>query len=152
MNDPNRPGWVKSTIAHSSASRFSTGVPVNAAGSVVVAAWGMGLAILFVGIAAGAIDERLVLPEVLTAFGLTIFVYTIGLSSGPGFVSAKSTIRGRMSFAIRNQLESELDEVFRQARRRVDRKMRRHGEEAYAEGLPVSRRFTLDQLLEETDA
>lgn len=60
-----------------------------ALGQITVRGVGLGVAaILFVGIAAGAIDERLVLPEVLTAFGLTIFVYSIGLSSGPGFVAA----------------------------------------------------------------
>lgn len=45
-------------------------------------------AVLFAGIAVGAVDDRLVLPEAVWVLGLVIFVYTVGLSSGPGFVSA----------------------------------------------------------------
>lgn len=58
-------------------------------GRVTIRGVGLGVAaILFAGIAAGAVDERLVLPDILAAFGLAVFVYTIGLSSGPGFVAA----------------------------------------------------------------
>lgn len=42
-------------------------------------------AILFVGLAAGALDERLALPAFVYEFGLVLFVYTVGLASGPGF-------------------------------------------------------------------
>ncbi|NJN16234.1 MAG: transporter [Oscillochloris sp.] len=45
-------------------------------------------AVLFVGLAFGALDERLKLPEILYLFGLVLFVYTIGLSSGPGFFAS----------------------------------------------------------------
>lgn len=45
-------------------------------------------AILFVGLAVGALDPDLKLPEVLSQLGLVIFVYTIGLSSGPGFFAS----------------------------------------------------------------
>lgn len=45
-------------------------------------------AVLFVGLAFGAIDQRLRLPDIIYLLGLVIFVYTIGLSSGPGFVSS----------------------------------------------------------------
>ena len=45
-------------------------------------------AILFVGLAVGALDPNLKLPEVLSQLGLVIFVYTIGLSSGPGFFAS----------------------------------------------------------------
>lgn len=45
-------------------------------------------AVLFAGIAVGAIDERLKLPEILYTFGLVLFVYTIGLASGPGFFAS----------------------------------------------------------------
>lgn len=44
-------------------------------------------AILFAGLAIGALDERLRLPEVLQLLGLSLFVYSVGLSSGPGFVA-----------------------------------------------------------------
>ncbi len=42
-------------------------------------------AVLFVGLAFGALDERLKLPEIIYLLGLVLFVYTIGLSSGPSF-------------------------------------------------------------------
>jgi putative transport protein len=42
-------------------------------------------AVLFVGIAIGALDPDLKLPEILYQLGLVLFVYTIGLSSGPAF-------------------------------------------------------------------
>ena len=60
-------------------------------------------------------------------------------------------IRRKMTGTIRNQLEAELDEVFADARRLVDRKMRRHGEQDYADKLPTANAFTLDQLLAESD-
>lgn len=43
-------------------------------------------AVLFVGLAIGALDPNLKLPDVLYQLGLVVFVYTIGLSSGPGFL------------------------------------------------------------------
>jgi len=43
-------------------------------------------AVLFAGIALGAIDSKLVLPEAIWVLGLAIFVYTTGLASGPGFI------------------------------------------------------------------
>jgi len=45
-------------------------------------------AVLFVGLAFGALDPRLKLPEFTTLLGLILFVYAVGLSSGPGFVAA----------------------------------------------------------------
>lgn len=45
-------------------------------------------AVLFVGLAVGALDPRLALPEIVFLLGLVIFVYTIGLSSGPGFFTS----------------------------------------------------------------
>ncbi len=45
-------------------------------------------AVLFVGLAFGALDPDLALPEVVFLLGLAIFVYTIGLSSGPGFFAS----------------------------------------------------------------
>lgn len=59
------------------------------AGRVHVGGFSLGIsAVLFTGIAAGAIDERLQLPELVHTLGLALFVYTIGLASGPGFISA----------------------------------------------------------------
>ncbi len=45
-------------------------------------------AVLFVGIALGAIDDRLALPEYITIIGLVLFVYAVGLQSGPGFFAS----------------------------------------------------------------
>ncbi|MDL1897042.1 transporter [Anaerolineae bacterium CFX7] len=45
-------------------------------------------AVLFVGLALGALDPNLKLPEIVYNLGLVIFVYTIGLSSGPGFFAS----------------------------------------------------------------
>jgi putative transport protein len=44
-------------------------------------------AVLFVGLAAGAIDPRLALPEIVYMLGLAIFVYTVGLANGRAFVA-----------------------------------------------------------------
>ena len=45
-------------------------------------------AVLFAGIAFGAGDAKLAVPEEVWVLGLALFVYTIGLASGPGFVTA----------------------------------------------------------------
>ncbi|HWQ11589.1 MAG TPA: aspartate:alanine exchanger family transporter [Roseiflexaceae bacterium] len=45
-------------------------------------------AVLFVGLAVGALDPNLKVPEIVYQIGLVIFVYTIGLSSGRGFVAS----------------------------------------------------------------
>lgn len=45
-------------------------------------------AVLFVGLAVGAIDPNLKLPTVIFELGLVLFVYTVGLASGPGFVAS----------------------------------------------------------------
>jgi putative transport protein len=45
-------------------------------------------AVLFSGIAFGAIDGRFKLAEPIWGLGLAIFVYTVGLSAGPGFVAS----------------------------------------------------------------
>lgn len=45
-------------------------------------------AVLFVGLAFGALDPSLKLPEIMYQLGLALFVYTVGLSSGPGFLAS----------------------------------------------------------------
>jgi putative transport protein len=44
--------------------------------------------VLFVGLAFGALDPALRLPEIVYLLGLVLFVYTIGLSSGPSFFAS----------------------------------------------------------------
>lgn len=45
-------------------------------------------AVLFAGLAIGALDPDLKLPEIVYTLGLVVFVYTIGLSSGAGFFAS----------------------------------------------------------------
>ncbi len=45
-------------------------------------------AILFVGLAVGAFKPEVRIPEVIKLLGLAMFVYSIGLSSGPSFFSS----------------------------------------------------------------
>jgi len=61
----------------------------SAAGRVRVAGFSLGAAaVLFAGIAFGALDHRFVLPDELWILGLALFVYTVGVASGPGFLGA----------------------------------------------------------------
>ncbi len=60
-----------------------------ALGRFKVAGVGLGVAaVLFVGLGAGALDSRLQLPEIVQRFGLVLFVYTVGVASGPGFIAS----------------------------------------------------------------
>lgn len=64
-------------------------------------------AVLFAGLAFGALDPRLKVPEVVHLLGLVFFVYTVGLSSGAGFfrsfrsggIAANLLVIGGLSFA-----------------------------------------------------
>lgn len=58
-------------------------------GSIRVFGFNLGVAaVLFVGIALGALDPRLNLPDYIYVIGLVLFVYTIGLQSGPVFFAS----------------------------------------------------------------
>lgn len=58
----------------------------------------LGLAsLLFVGIAFGAADPRLKLPDAYYMFGLAIFVYSVGLHSADGFFGSLNRIGFRRS-------------------------------------------------------
>ncbi len=64
-------------------------IGVSAAlGSVTVKGVSLGpAAALFVGLAVSAFDDRLAnLPAIVSQVGLALFVYTVGLASGPSFV------------------------------------------------------------------
>jgi putative transport protein len=62
-------------------------------GRVRVAGFGLGVsAVLFVGLAFGALSPRITLPEFVYQLGLILFVYTVGVSAGPGFLG---TLRRR---------------------------------------------------------
>jgi putative transport protein len=45
-------------------------------------------AVLFVGLALGALHPEMKLPELVYQLGLVLFVYTVGLSNGPGFFAS----------------------------------------------------------------
>jgi putative transport protein len=55
-------------------------------------------AVLFVGIAFSALDNRLALPESIYVIGLVLFVYSIAIQSGPGFFS--SFRKGGLRFSL----------------------------------------------------
>jgi putative transport protein len=58
-------------------------------GRISIGGFSLGIAaVLFAGIAFGALDPSLQLPEVLWNLGLVLFVYTVGLATGPGFVAS----------------------------------------------------------------
>lgn len=58
-------------------------------GRVKVAGTSLGIAaVLFVGLAAGALHPALKLPELVMQLGLVLFVYTIGLASGASFFAS----------------------------------------------------------------
>lgn len=58
-------------------------------GKIELAGFSLGVAaVLFAGLALGALDPKLALPEVVQSFGLVLFVYSIGISSGPGFFAS----------------------------------------------------------------
>ncbi|MCX6137024.1 MAG: putative transporter [Ignavibacteriales bacterium] len=58
-------------------------------GSIRILGFSLGVAaVLFVGIAFGALDKRVTLPEPIYITGLALFVYAIGLQSGPGYFAS----------------------------------------------------------------
>jgi putative transport protein len=58
-------------------------------GNIRIAGFQLGVvSVLFAGIFIGALDRRLGLPEFIYMIGLVLFVYAIGLQSGPGFFSS----------------------------------------------------------------
>jgi len=62
-----------------------------ALGEIRIKGTGLGVAaVLFVGLFFGALDPRLTFPPVVVSLGLVLFVYTVGLASGPGFFASFS--------------------------------------------------------------
>lgn len=58
-------------------------------GEIRVRGFKLGVAaVLFVGLAFGALDAHLQVPQLITFLGLAIFVYTVGLSSAPAFFAS----------------------------------------------------------------
>ncbi len=68
-------------------------------GSVKVFGFSLGpSAVLFAGLLFGAVDSRLRIPDIIYILGLILFVYTIGLQSGPTFFTSfgKRTLRANV--------------------------------------------------------
>jgi putative transport protein len=57
-------------------------------------------AVLFVSIAVGSLDPNLKLPDVIFNLGAVLFVYTLGLSGGPGFFASFRSKGLRDSFFV----------------------------------------------------
>ncbi|HEX2410419.1 MAG TPA: aspartate:alanine exchanger family transporter [Solirubrobacteraceae bacterium] len=71
------------------------------AGRVRIGSFSLGLsAVLFVGLGVSAAEPRLELPEVIYLLGLVLFVYTIGLSSGPSFFATIRTGGMRLNAVV----------------------------------------------------
>lgn len=65
-------------------------------GTIKIKGGSLGVAaILFTGLFFGAIDPSLKVPEIILLLGLSLFVYSIGLSSGPAFFNAYKNNRLR---------------------------------------------------------
>ena len=59
------------------------------AGRIRIGGFGFGVAaVLFAGLAFGMADPQLKVPRSLWTLGLVLFVYTVGLAAGPGFLGA----------------------------------------------------------------
>jgi putative transport protein len=71
-------------------------------GNIKILGFNLGVsAVLFSGLAIGALDKRLAIPEYIYVLGLVIFVYAIGLQSGPTFFASFNRKGVRMNvFAI----------------------------------------------------
>ncbi len=58
-------------------------------GNIKIKGNGLGVAaVLFTGLAFGAMDPRFKIPDIIFQLGLSVFVYSVGLSSGPVFFKA----------------------------------------------------------------
>jgi putative transport protein len=58
-------------------------------GNIKIRGTGLGTAaVLFVGLAFGAMNPGLQIPNIIFEIGIVLFVYTIGLSSGPAFFNS----------------------------------------------------------------
>lgn len=59
------------------------------AGRIRIGGFGFGVAaVLFAGLAFGMADPQLKVPRSLWTLGLVLFVYTVGLAAGPGFLGS----------------------------------------------------------------
>lgn len=70
-------------------------------GNISLGGFKLGVAaVLFVGIALGALDPRLGLPDHIYVIGLVLFVYSVGLQAGPGFFASFNRRGLRLSLLV----------------------------------------------------
>lgn len=80
---------VEFLIENSILLLFAVSAVGYAIGRIKIKGASLGVAaVLFVGLAVGALDPNLKLPNAIFELGLVLFVYTVGLASGPGFVAS----------------------------------------------------------------
>ena len=73
----------------------------SAVGSIRFGSFAFGsAAVLFAGLAASAYDPELVVPRILGVFGLAIFAYGVGISSGPQFFHVLRNYRGAVLLVV----------------------------------------------------
>jgi Domain of unknown function DUF29 len=63
------------------------------------------------------------------------------------FDAFRDQVKRKLSPTIRRHLRRDLGQVYADGRRLVERKMRRHGEERAAAGLPTNCPYALEQVL-----
>src|SRR5215469_13572128 len=57
-------------------------------GEIRILGFRLGVAgVLFAGLAAGALGPDIALPSIVSTVGLILFIYSIGIQFGPGFVN-----------------------------------------------------------------
>ena len=74
-----------------------------ALGEIRIKGTGLGVAaVLFVGLFFGALNKEITLPPILITLGLVLFVYSVGLSSGPGFFASfsRSGVRDNLMVVV----------------------------------------------------
>jgi hypothetical protein len=62
---------------------------------------------------------------------------------------ARAGIDDRITRTIRNEVESDLPRLYRQAKKQAELSLRQYGEEAVVERLPHACPYTFDQIIEE---
>ena len=84
------PGTVVTTLAENPILTLFIVIGLGyLAGEIVVLGFRFGIVgVLFVGLAAGSLSPSISVPEVIPTLGLIVFIYTIGIQSGPEFFNS----------------------------------------------------------------
>jgi len=84
------PGTIVTTLAENPILTLFTVIGLGyLLGEISIFGFRLGTAgVLFVGLAVGSLGPAISIPEVIPSLGLIIFIYTIGIQSGPGFFNS----------------------------------------------------------------